>query len=119
MKKVLVSEGFGAGFATWANNSHRKELAEDPELVALVERGEHKGETTYGALADEGLPLSDLTRSDRVEASHAFAKRAMTIANGYVYCGGVFKLKVHEVDGPYRIEEYDGSESLHTSEEWW
>lgn len=130
MKKVLVSPGYGAGFATWVGDHETAVvLAEDLELIALVEAGKHKGETTYTALHDAGVPgLEGMVKAnngrksdDKVEASFEFAKRAMTLAGGYVYCGGVYQLEVRTVSGPYRIEEYDGSESLATPNKdyWW
>lgn len=88
-KKVLVSPGYGAGFATWAHGD-KKKLAEDPELIAMVEAG-----TQY---------------------SERFRARAEEICS-YVCLGGVSQLVVEEVTGPYRIEVFDGCESIELLQE--
>lgn len=118
MKKVLVSPGYGAGFATWANRS--KALAEDEILIRLVEEGKHLGETTEKALWEAGVGDPDLAKDLRpLPASFVFARRAYEIEGGFVHLGGVEDLMICEVEGSYCIEEYDGSESIRTSEDWW
>lgn len=118
MKEILYSPGFGAGFATWNDNS--KELAEDPELIKLVEKGEHKGFTTWQELKEAGL---NYVKGFDEEASIAFIKRAQEVNEGrHVYFGGVAQLEVTWVSGKYRIDHYDGSESVRTEndkEDWW
>ena len=86
------------GFATWATKS--KELAEDPVLVALVEAGEH---------------LTD------GEPSEAFRARCAEIeGHAKTYFGGVRDLEVYDTQGSaYRIDEYDGSESVRTASDFW
>lgn len=92
-KKVLVSPGYGAGFATWAHGD-KKKLAEDPMLISMVEAG-----------------IPDLV---------AFEVRAKEICS-YVCLGGVSQLVVKEVTGSYRIEVFDGCESIELLREtdWW
>lgn len=84
---VLVSPGFGAGWSTWADRELRERLVFDPEVVAWVEGGK------------EG-PLPDL------EAKYGGYE--------YFYDGGASDLIVEWVPlgVRFRIEEYDGSESL-------
>lgn len=89
---VLVSPGFGAGWFTW--NRKCPECLFDPDMVAWVEGGK------------EG-PMPDL------EAKYSWE---------YFYDGGADDLMVVWVpEGTqFRIDEYDGSESLIVaSEEIW
>ena len=113
-REVLYSPGFGAGWATW-NTEYGKALAEDEQLVALVRADQHRGQcpSLYGPPH---------------ECSQAFLDRAVAIARSAgapddwaPYCGGVRRLQIEVVDGPYRIDEYDGSESVvqASAEEWW
>lgn len=117
MRKVLVSPGFGAGWSSW-NTEHGKALAEDECLIALVEAGRHEGR-----IKDDRGPEYDYH-----ECSQEFHDRALEVAraNGakddwHPYYGGVTDLVVREVSGRYRINEYDGSESLveESEEVWW
>lgn len=89
---VLVSHGFGAGWYSW---HHIEALVFDPIVVDMVETG----------------------RQDEIEGY---------VENKYPeedpYCGGVDRLTVHWVPlgDRFRIDEYDGSETLVLeSEEQW
>lgn len=81
---VLISRGFGAGWSTW--NSDADGCLTSPEIVAMVERG---------ASADE------------------IATKANELWPGS-YWGGAEGLRIEWVpEGTqYRIEEYDGAESI-------
>lgn len=82
--KVVLSPGWGAGIASW--NDY--ELAEHPDVVRAVERGATMDEIS--ALVEELFP------------------------GNHYYLGGFRDAEVVEVTGPYRIEEYDGNESIVT-----
>jgi hypothetical protein len=87
---VLVSPGFGAGWYTWHNI---EELVFDPSIVEWVETDDLYKIRTY-----------------------------MELKYPKVYCGGLEDLVVKwvPVDAKFRIDEYDGSESLVLeSEERW
>jgi len=131
MRKVLISPDFGGGFSTW-NDAIGYELCTDPQLISLVEAGRHSGRTSIHELIDSGAVLCDelvqeaqlpsTYRLDPRKASLAFCKRAYEIAKGdYVYFGGVDGLRVVEVEGGFRIGEYDGAESieLESKKVWW
>lgn len=128
MRKVLYSPGYGAGWSTWASgwagNSVAKRLATDPVLVDLVERDEHTGRVTVDEAIEVGIPLIREDHNDGwvYEASIPFLKRCFEITEPDLpYCGGVHQLKVTTVSGPFRIEDYDGHESViePDQEEWW
>jgi hypothetical protein len=79
---VLVSPGFGAGWYTWHSIG---ELLYDPSIVEWVEREE----------LDKIITYMELKYPD-------------------TYCGGLDDLTVMwvPVGAKFRIDEYDGSESL-------
>jgi hypothetical protein len=86
--KILISPGYGAGWSTW----NSPELAYDPDVIEFFESGCNK------------------------EELREFCKE-----KGYVdsygegpYMGGFGNLKVVEVetDRVFRINEYDGYESI-------
>ena len=79
---VLVSPGFGAGWYTW---NHIEELIYDPSIVKWVEDEQFDKIQTY-----------------------------MELKYPEAYCGGLEDLKVMWVPmgTRFRIDEYDGNESL-------
>lgn len=84
--KVLISKGYGAGWATW----NTLEMAVDEELIALFEKG--------------------CTSEEMEEA--CTAKGYTSDTGGSVYMGGFEDLAVVEVPKGTRftIREYDGAE---------
>lgn len=92
---VLVSPGFGAGWYTWSRDDDKSEcLLFDPEMVQWVLDGK------------EG-PMPDM------EAKYGLE---------YFYDGGASDLVVRwvPVGAKFRIDEYDGAESLvlESNEKW-
>lgn len=81
---VLYSPGFGAGWYTW--NSEHRELLFAPSLVALVE---------------ESAPEDQIV-----------AEAEKLVPDGYF--GGASDLTIAWLPegAPFRVEEYDGSESI-------
>ena len=86
---VLVSPGFGAGWYTW--NRERPECLYDADMVAWVEGGKE------GSMPD-------------LEAKYGWE---------YFYDGGASDLIIYwlAVGTQFRIDEYDGSESLVLAQE--
>jgi len=101
VKKVLYSPGFGCGFAYGRPNG--KALAEDPTLIELVEKGKH--------MSGKKVSTSFMKRLKEIDPEEA----------DYVSTRGIETLKVTTVEGPYRIEEYDGAERIleRDKAEWW
>jgi hypothetical protein len=92
MVAVLVSPGFGAGWYTW--NKEMPELLFDPTLVDLV---------LSGAESEELVAYADLKYPE-----------------GYTGGAGDLIVKWVPEGAQFRIDEYDGSESLVLeSEEVW
>lgn len=96
MTKILYSPGFGAGWSTWAHSDKPefvKFMLTYPPLIEAVENGEKL------------VPYHPALRQFLAEAKEKFGE-------DYVYCGGADQLAVAEVSGPFRVDEYDGSESI-------
>jgi hypothetical protein len=104
-RKVLYSPGYGAGWMTW-NTDYREDFLFDADLIAAVE-----AKTELGSEDEPGTPLAEFIR--RLVAKHGDDAQ-------YAYLGGARDLQVATVDGPFRIDEYDGSESivLASQEQW-
>ena len=85
---VLVSPGYGAGFVTWAGDSEVSPF--EPKIVELVLAG----------------------RKDQITAEWVKAELGLD----YLCLGGVSDLTVEwlPVGTAFRIDEYDGSESIVT-----
>src|SRR6185312_5154986 len=118
MTKILYSPGFGAGWSTWAHSDKPefvKFMLTYPPLIEAVENGEklmpdeHRWNTADTASAH----YHPAVRQGLAEAKEKFGE-------DYVYCGGADQLAVAEVSGPFRVDEYDGSESIveASDQEW-
>lgn len=85
---VLISKGFGAGWYSWNGD---EVLLFHPKLVEMVEEGKS----------------SEITQD--------WVKENLGIEG--VYCGGAEDLEIHwvSVGESFRVDEYDGNESLVTS----
>jgi hypothetical protein len=83
-RKIVISPGFGAGFATWCD-SDTYAVAELPTLVAYVESGGTDEDQIKRILREAGLDDDP-------------------------YMGGASNLEVVQVTPPYTIIEYDGHE---------
>lgn len=110
-KKILVSPGYGAGFATW--NSNSKAVAEYQPLVEFIENGgdpkdldrNHEFDEDGNVVPDRLHPL--------------IRQMAEDLGVNYICTLGCAQLRVVEVNGPYRIDEYDGFESVTTADDLW
>lgn len=85
---VLVSHGFGAGWYSW--NAAYQELLFSPKIVEMVEQN----------------------RTNEIDED--WVKENLGIED--VYCRGASDLKIHwlSIGTAFKLEEYDGSESLRT-----
>lgn len=88
---ILISLGFGAGWYTW--NREHKELLFHPKIVRMVEENRQK------------------------EIDEEWCLKELGIEN--VCCGGANGLIIVWLpEGtPFKVEEYDGAESLITVED--
>jgi len=93
---ILVSHGYGAGWYTW---HHKEELLYDPVIVDWVERKVDNLEELVEAYIQGKYPEDDQP-----------------------YLGGVGGLAIYwvKVGEQFRIDEYDGAESmvLESEAEW-
>jgi hypothetical protein len=107
-RKVVYSPGFGAGIASWWHGPEDRayDFVEDPAFVNWVE--------------NELPKLKADTMNLKVESFIQNSVVPVMVATGRwtedelksVYYGGFYQAVVATVDGPYRIREYDGSESI-------
>lgn len=94
---VLFSPGYGAGWYTWHN---QEELIYHPTLIEMVEQN-RQSEIT------EELCRTLVTNFDE---------------NDYIYVGGAEDLRIEwmPLGSQFKINEYDGAESiLYKENDWW
>jgi len=121
-RKVLVSPGFGAGWATWIGDG--KFAAEYQPIIDFLESGGEFVEKPYSS-RDREAPCYDQFeepgRSVLQQFVHDYNKTHDAEPDDYVCLLGAEDLIVREVSGPYRIDEYDGAESVveASGETWW
>ena len=121
-RKVLISQGYGAGWSSWCSEKPR-EVAEYQPIIDYVESG---APLLSGAprpfIATEDW---DTTSYDEKEAwlhpdFRALVKQMMEDLNlDYFFTGGADGLAVVVVEGSYRIDDYDGSESVTAADDLW
>ena len=106
-RKVIVSPGFGAGWSTWIGSVEGlgKFLGEHPLLVKAIEDGDTLEQPVPG---ESFKKLSDPLQSIVKEAIVKFHMPD----DWQPYTGGLRDATVETVNGPYKIDEYDGSETL-------
>lgn len=121
MPKILYSPGFGAGWTTWHSGSmdEIKFMLTYQPFIDALERGEGIKEPPYnfGILTggESGFDLSD----NPLVAQFVYDFQEKFPDARVPYLGGVDDLTICEVSGPFRIEEYDGSESVvETYDDW-
>jgi hypothetical protein len=86
---VVYSPGFGAGWSTWAHGDEAKDVIFDPMIVDCVEKGEMEKLKTY-----------------------------MVLRYPDFYTGGLEDLTIEwvPVGTLFKINEYDGNESIEFKE---
>ena len=96
-RKILYSPGYGAGWSTWnRGEGHDAMLTWEP-IIEAIESGE--------ALTEAHPAVQSLIA--------LFAKEELDPP----YLGGLGQLEVRVVTGPFRVEEYDGSEHVAESDD--
>ena len=102
MRKILYSPGFGAGWSTWMDVP-TKFSCEYAPIISAIERGEKLNED-HPAVIQFVADCKELYKEN-------------------AYLGGIGDLRIFNVpEGEvYRIEEYDGAESvqLRSMTEWY
>lgn len=101
---VLVSVGFGAGFSSWSS----RELAYDSRVVEFWLA--HKDNEEWMRSVNDSSPFSNRESAEHKEAREFFA----SIGYDYVCMGGFADVELEWVPAgaKWRINEYDGAESL-------
>lgn len=95
MVAVLVSYGYGAGWVSWANDEHKQKAAFHPKFIDWVEGGK-KGD------------IDEIVKE--------------VFGDNHFYTGGSDGLSIEWIPlgTQFKIDEYDGAESLETRDgtEW-
>jgi hypothetical protein len=117
MPKILYSPGYGAGWTTW-NRSDNKLVGQfmvaHPGLIeALEQKPEGEATGVYLGLISRGFG-GNAPRGDSPLAKFLSEFRQMFPDEDTPYLGGADDLEIYTIeDGqPFRIEEYDGNESV-------
>jgi hypothetical protein len=102
--KILISPGFGAGWSTWAHGEVSRFVLTYQPIIEFLEAG---GDTQDDKMDELVEQLSN-------EIKEKFPD------DPYFYGGGKLDLVVREVEPPFYIHEYDGSESIRypSSDNW-
>lgn len=115
MRKVLYSPGFGAGWVTWYSGPKEQKLfmLEYKPFVEYLEKG-NKFPDVWRKEDEDSHPLIVQFKKDWDETFPECKE-------DYPFFGGLKNLRVAEFkDGTVvRLEEYDGSESIHESYDDW
>ena len=109
MKKILYSPEFGAGWVSWHHGDSLEQeifMFTYQPLIDALEKGEDIGfdeSRRFGNLPFKPGSVLEQFYKD-------FGDRFGT--ENLPYMGGARNLTVIEVDGPFRVHEYDGAESI-------
>lgn len=111
-RKVVISPNFGAGWSTWneTNPGVAQFLAEHPLLIEAIEN--NATVTNGNCHTDDSDPLMF---SPDLQCIVTEAKEKFDLPDDWEPCLlGIDgkRATVVTVNGPYRINEYDGSESI-------
>lgn len=130
MKRVLYSPGFGAGWLSWScgiSVEQREFMAHHPRLIEAVDAG-WRGDLSY----EYRIDYDDGSKFEN--AVHGLSQAAVDALGAFVdewrerwdgeslpYLGGADNLATATVSGPYRVEDYDGNETVVEpgDGEWW
>lgn len=99
-RKILVSRRHGAGWSTWAADEIRQFMAEYEPIIEFIEDG-NEFPSTHEACQKHPLMVQLLEDARKIKPNLE-----------YIFLGGAYNLYVKEVNGPYRINEHDGAESV-------
>lgn len=121
MTKILISPGYGAGWSTWAHggvDQHKFWLTHKPTLDFIEKGGVFKdAETRIDYEADGNTPIYDALHPVLRKFVEDYVA-AFPDDEEYFYFGGARGLIVTNVSGPFMVDEYDGAESLTTSDDF-
>ena len=106
MTKILYSPGYGAGWTTWNSGPVARKMLTYQPIIDFIEGG---------GKFDRAKPSA--TDQDLHPLLQQLAKECLDeFGEAYVCMLGASDLRVVDVSGRVRIEEYDGSESYVTSD---
>lgn len=104
--KILYSPGFGAGWSSWNSGQAARIMLTYQPIIDFIEKG---GEFTR---KDCGNLNGDESTMHPLLAELNKYVRGKHPEESYVCILGAPDLEVEDVNAPFRIDEYDGSESV-------
>jgi len=117
MVEILVSPGFGAGWSSWSEGSVALFALGYRPLIDAIKRGEaiwtESDERNYSlSLRDDAAPF--VPSHPAMRQFYADLKARFGEDDSYFYPGGARDLSVKTIDDDclFRINEYDGNESV-------
>ena len=128
----MYSPGYGAGWVTWNADEIRDLLLTHPGMIELVEAKTAREEALREEDATDETKCAEWVRFDEAlrasedeeekllkqlpaqykEVIDDIRAKAKELGEDYVCLLGVRDLQVAIVNGPIRIKDYDGSESI-------
>jgi hypothetical protein len=104
--RILISPAYGAGWSTWMDSREAAMFALNYQpLIDALTDGVDIGYDAAGGLDKRAIPGSPLDR---------FVKEYEQKFGHAPYVGGARDLEVAEVNELFRVNEYDGSETIET-----
>ena len=115
MTKVVYNACYGGFSLSTAAVLRERELSGNPKWADATLPGE-----MYG---DGSGPCKGFSSYDSVHIDNSFPRHDQTLVRvveelGDKASGALAKLRIAEVSGPYRIDKYDGSESVETPDSY-
>ncbi len=115
-RKILYSPGFGAGWSSWSSGDLAKLMIDYKPFIDHIESGGSFPEgNTYGIIArkeDGNTPNFDKMKETMQPVLYDFCVLCQEKFDHIPYLGGLRDVRVLQVRGKVRINEYDGSESV-------
>ena len=120
MRKVLYSPDWGAGWSTWNSGETAKYFLEYQPIIDFLEAGNKFSDKDCHCYC---APCSGSSSRKSKCTLHPLLKQLQEeckekFGNTYVCVLGADDLKVAEVSGRIRINEYDGNESIEEEGEY-
>ena len=120
-RKILYSPAYGAGWTSWESDPQIKKfmLTYQPIIYYLEAGNDFRDCDLYKIRYPNTLPQHPVNPEILPECLQQFIKDCIKKFNRVPGLGGAKDLKVVEVPGLVKIEDFDGNESIdHCYDEW-
>jgi|ERR1035437_4974566 hypothetical protein len=110
MKKILISPNFGAGWSTWNSGKVAKFMLTYQPIIDFLEGGYSFTHEDSHVWREDNRLIHPLLLLMQEEIKARFGE-------DYACVLGADDLRVETVTAPFRVTEYDGSESIEYNHE--